>query len=53
MTLHLTKYFGVKIENTRDAGGTKGFHFFFWFPKGRQRLNYASAWLPYWKGDNQ
>ena len=50
LSIHLSKLFGVKIENTRDASQTKGLHFFFWYPKSKERLAYASFWLPYWKG---
>jgi hypothetical protein len=42
----MTKYFGMKIEATRDGANASGISFFFWYPKGPARLGYASAWLP-------
>lgn len=44
--LHVTRWFGVKIEPTQDADRRKGIYFLFWYPKSRTRLAYASAWLP-------
>ena len=49
-SIHLSKWAGVKIEKTRDSGGTRGFHLFFWFPRNAKQLNHARAWLPYWWG---
>ena len=42
----MPKYFGMKIERTRDGLNREGISFFFWYPKSRTRLAYASAWLP-------
>jgi hypothetical protein len=46
MVIRLTKWFGLKIEPTRDANNTSGLYFFAWYPKSKTRLSYASAWLP-------
>ena len=42
----VTRRMGMTIEKTRDGAHGKGLSFFFWYPKSRTRLAYASAWLP-------
>ena len=45
-SINLTKWFGLKIEPTRDGGNNSGIHFFAWYPAGNNKLSHCSAWLP-------
>jgi hypothetical protein len=44
--IDVTSRIGMTIEKTRDGANASGISFFFWYPKGRARHGYASAWLP-------
>lgn len=46
LSIRLTKWFGFKIEPTRDGEGSRGLYLLAWYPQSRTRLGYASAWLP-------
>jgi hypothetical protein len=46
-TARIGKWFGVKIEPTRDGANRAGLYLLFWYPRSATRLGYASAWLPH------
>lgn len=45
LSIRVTKWFGLKIEPTRDGIGRRGLYLFAWYPQSRTRLGYASAWI--------
>lgn len=45
LSIRVTKWFGLKIEPTRDGERRAGLYLLAWYPQSRTRLGYASAWL--------
>lgn len=44
--LKLTKWLGAKFELCADSAGRRGLYILAWYPKGRTRRGYVSAFLP-------
>ena len=47
LSLHLTKWFGIKLEPTMDGLRNKGLYIKTWYPVSKTRLGYCDAWIPF------
>jgi hypothetical protein len=45
VSVHVTKWFGVKLEPCLDGDRRLGLLVFGWYPKNRQRLKHWSLWV--------